>query len=421
VGPSEVTFETLPARLGEAARIALSVPELADDAQRCKARVELRIGQNGATVVLWQGAEGGPVIRLAADATIWTEVFSRAPAPGTHSLGALRRMVDGFAVDADELALAQALPFLERLIQRMREAMVDGRCSPEPRHERSALAHLRGCYVELGSTPAGSDWAYAESCGPVEAPALLMLHTAGADARQWHGLMGIEALRSQWQMHAFDLPGHGRSPLPAGRPNWHWKLTEADYVRWVIQYMDAVGLERVVLMGCSMGAAIALPLLAQYPERFVGATLLEVPYRSPGRRSPYLNSPEVHGGRLAAAWVGSLLSPTTPRAGHDDATWIYSQGAPGVYDGDLAFYSDVFDAHTHTAAIDSARTPLWLLTGDYDYSATPADSSRVAREIPGAQFIEMQGMGHFPMVEDPTALARWLEKPLQQLRERAMR
>ena len=84
--------------------------------------------------------------------------------------------------------------------------------------------------------------------------------------------------------------------------------------------------------------------------------------------------------------MGSLLSPTSNKSDRDRATWIYSQAAPGIYDGDLAFYSDDFNAHEHTAAISTQRTPLWLLTGDYDYSASPADSSKIAAEIPGAHF-----------------------------------
>lgn len=143
--------------------------------------------------------------------------------------------------------------------------------------------------------------------------------------------------------------------------------------------------------------------------------LLEAPYCSPGRRSPYLDHPEVHGGRLGAAWVGSLLSPCSPQALRDRATWIYSQAGPGIYDGDLAFYSDDFDAHAHTAHIDTARTPLWLLTGDYDYSATPADSARVAHEVPGAQFEALPGYGHFPMVKNPDGLLPHLLAPLDAL------
>jgi pimeloyl-ACP methyl ester carboxylesterase len=216
--------------------------------------------------------------------------------------------------------------------------------------------------------------------------------------------MGQEKLRQQWRMHAFDLPGHGRSPLPNGTANWNWRLTESNYTKWVLSYMDAAGIEKTTLMGCSMGTAISLALLAEHPDRFYGAVLLEAPYCSPGRRSIYLNHSQVHGARLSAAWVGSLLSPTSGKAHRDQATWIYSQGAPGIYDGDLGYYSDDFNANHHTGAIDTQRTPVWLFTGDYDYSATPADSAKVASEIKGAHFQELKGFGHFPMVERPDDL-----------------
>ncbi|WP_151446287.1 alpha/beta fold hydrolase [Lacisediminimonas profundi] len=422
---------SLRAGLQQAAGIALAVPEIAADAARCRACVTLEIRSNVhageatageaqavETLLLWSGAASGPQIVLSAGSNTWSMVFARMPAPGYQSLGALRRKVDDFRIVADELAIAQALPFMERLLERLREALNDGACQPPAALDWSGLRHLHGGYVELGNTVAGADWAYAETCGAHDSPTLLMLHTAGADSRQWHGLMSIAAMRAQWAMHAFDLPGHGRSPLPAGVPNWHWRLTQEDYVRWVIQYMDAAKLERAVLLGCSMGSAIGLALLARHPERFSGAILLEAPYRSPGRRSPYLNSPEVDGGRLAAAWVGSLLSPASPRASRDHATWIYSQSAPGVYDGDLAFYSDDFDARQHTAAIDTARTPLWLLTGDYDYSATPDDTRKVAAEVPGAQFRLLPGLGHFPMVEDPLRLHGLLAEPLREMAAR---
>lgn len=403
-----------PSGLLAALTAALARPELQADAERCAARIELRVqpaSGDGATLTLWPGAAGGPVIRLQAPAGVWVQVFSARPPPGRQSLGALRRQCADFVLDAPPLAAAQALPFVERLLEALRQQLNGP--SPAAGPANTGLQHLRGRYLQLPGPRA--DWVYTEQAGPDDAPPLLMLHTAGADARQWHGLMVQPALRERWQLHAFDLPGHGRSPLPEGRPNWHWRLTEDDYLQWVLGYLDACGLQRVVLMGCSMGSAIGLALLARAPERFAGALLLEAPYHSPGRRSPYLNHPEVHGGRLGAAWVGSLLSPASPQVLRDRATWIYSQAAPGVYDGDLAFYSDDFDAHAHTAAIDATRTPLWLLTGDYDYSATPADSARVAQEVPGAQFKALPGFGHFPMVENPDGLLPHLLAPLDAL------
>ena len=405
-------------RLQAALAAALAQPELQADAARCAACIDLIVLPalgDAQRLTLWPGVEGGaapgPRIQLQAPAAVWAEVFSALPRPGRQSLGALRRQCSDFALDAPALATAQALPFIERLLEGLRHQL-HGPARPAAA-ANTGLQHLRGRYLQL-AVP-GADWVYTEQAGPDDAPALLMLHTAGADARQWHGLMTQPALFERWQLHAFDLPGHGRSPLPAGTPNWQWRLTEAAYVQWVLGYLDACGLQQVVLMGCSMGSAIGLALLALAPERFAGALLLETPYHSPGRRSPYLNHPEVHGGRLGAAWVGSLLSPSSPQVLRDRATWIYSQAAPGIYDGDLAFYSDDFDAHAHTALIDTTRTPLWLLTGDYDYSATPADSARVAQEVPGARFQALPGFGHFPMVENPDGLLHHLQAPLDAL------
>ena len=353
---------------------------------------------------------------MKASEAIWAKVFDPLPPVGYHSLGALRTRCPGFSIEADDLALAQSLPFIERLLEGMRMAL--DRQVSERGNRWSGLEHIRGTYLPLEGS--GHDWVYAEQSGLDRGPALLMLHTAGADSRQWHGLMTQDQLRHDWCMHAFDLPGHGRSPLPGGVANWNWRLTEELYLAWVIGYMDAAGIDKAALMGCSMGSAIGLALLAKFPHRLTGAVLLEAPYRSPGRRSKYLNHPEVNGGRLAAAWVGALLSPSSPKTGRDFATWIYSQAAPGIYDGDLAFYSDDFEASHHTADIDTRKTPVWLLTGDYDYSATPADSQRIAQEIAGSNFVELTGFGHFPMVENPNGLLPHLQEPLSDIRKRIL-
>lgn len=392
--------------LEQSIHAALEVAEVHEDALRCPVRVvwEIMTPEKSHHIQVWPGEEGNETLTLRASAHIWQHVFEPVPAPGFQSLGALRRQCDGFTLEGQPQVIAQALPFIERLIEACR--LKFNHSQPEISWDKSVLAHITGSYLAINGD--SSDWVYAEQSGHSNQPALLMLHTAGADARQWHGLMGQSALRKQWRMHAFDLPGHGRSPLPTGTANWNWRLTEVDYEKWVLSYMDAAGLEKATLMGCSMGSAISLSLLAKYADRFYGAVLLEAPYCSRGRRSVYLNHSQVHSARLSAAWVGSLLSPTSGKAHRDQATWIYSQGAPGVYDGDLAYYSDDFDAHDHTASIDTSRTPVWLFTGNYDYSATPADSAKVAAEIKGSHFQELQGFGHFPMVESPVELTPYL-------------
>ena len=97
-----------------------------------------------------------------------------------------------------------------------------------------------------------------------------------------------------------------------------------------------------------------------------------------------------------------VLSPLSPGSRRRRATWIYGQAGPGVYEGDLGFYSDEFDAACYLGRIGTSRTSLWLLTGEYDYSATPADSRRIADAIPGAHFQAMPGLGH----------SRWSRTPI---------
>jgi len=387
---------------GALAKAAASAP-LALALQQLNLGLSLK--SDGVTFFDYQ-AEGASAVTVAINTTqsTWQETFNKHPKPGFQSFGALYRLNNEFEITAPALELAQALPTLEALLSSARNILhhesLDWRNTDD-------LSQLTGHYVK-----SGEDWIYYEMAGQADKPVICMLHTAGADSRQWHGLMTMPALLEDWQMISFDMPGHGRSPLPNGYPNWQWQLSEVQYVQTVRAFIQNQVRQRVVLMGCSMGAAIGLPLLGQHPELFHAGILLETPYHSPGRRSSFLDHPLVHGGRLSATWVSSLLSPFSPMWRRNQASWIYSQSAPSVYDGDLAFYSDEFKAINHTANIDINKTPLWLLTGDYDYSASPNDTQRVADEIPGCVFKTMPGFGHFPMTEDPDRLVQMHLAPI---------
>ena len=51
--------------------------------------------------------------------------------------------------------------------------------------------------------------------------------------------------------------------------------------------------------------------------------------------------------------------------------------------------------------IDAGKCPLFLLSGEYDYSCTPEETLAVANSIPGSDVTIMKGLGHFPMSENP--------------------
>ena len=91
------------------------------------------------------------------------------------------------------------------------------------------------------------------------------------------------------------------------------------------------------------------------------------------------------------------------------------QGGPGVFKGDLNFYKAEGDLRALVNQIDTALCPLYLLTGEFDYSCTPDDSRALAQHIAGSQLSIMPGLGHFPMSEAPDHFIQHLLPVLAQI------
>ena len=68
------------------------------------------------------------------------------------------------------------------------------------------------------------------------------------------------------------------------------------------------------------------------------------------------------------------------------------------------------------AEIDTAACPLYLLTGEYDYSCTPAATRALADHIKGAKLTIMEKLGHFPVSEDPALFLTYLRPLLDEIR-----
>jgi pimeloyl-ACP methyl ester carboxylesterase len=86
-----------------------------------------------------------------------------------------------------------------------------------------------------------------------------------------------------------------------------------------------------------------------------------------------------------------------------------------VFKGDLYFYGIDGDVRDEIGRIDTALCPLYLLTGEYDYSCTPEDTLTVARAVPGTQVTIMRQLGHFPMSENPALFLSYLEPVLREI------
>lgn len=229
---------------------------------------------------------------------------------------------------------------------------------------------------------------------------MLCLHTAGADSRQYRHLLNDPAVTERFRVIAFDLPYHGRSTPPHGWWLKKYRLTTASYLEMIRAVWLALGLERPVVLGCSMGGAIALKIAAEYQGELTGIIGLESAAYAPGRYNELLHHPAIHGGELAASYTYGLNSPFSPEASRRENWWYYSQSGPGVYQGDVYFYSVDWDGRDDVKRIDTNRCKVALLTGEYDYSCTPAMTEAVAAAVPGSRLTIMKGMGHFPMIEN---------------------
>jgi pimeloyl-ACP methyl ester carboxylesterase len=97
------------------------------------------------------------------------------------------------------------------------------------------------------------------------------------------------------------------------------------------------------------------------------------------------------------------------------ATWFYYSQGSEAFKGDLYFYSVDHDLRGKLDQIDGEKCPMVMLTGDYDYLTTPESSRRTASQIRNAEFIEMKGIGHFPMSENYPVFKPYVERALDAL------
>ena len=246
---------------------------------------------------------------------------------------------------------------------------------------------------------------------------LLLQHTAGADARQWRHVLEDPELARCFRMIAYDLPYHGKSLPPSGIAWWkeEYRLTKEFLMRVPLALSQALGLERPAYMGSSIGGHLALDLALHHPDEFRAVIGLEAAAATPGGYLEIWNHPRVSNAFKASVMYG-LMSPTAPEACRRETAWGYSQGAPPVFKGDL-YYHDIDHAMGETARqIDTSKVAVYLLTGEYDWSTPPVLTQAVAEQIPGAFYQTMEGLGHFPMSEDPEQFLRYLRPVLEKIR-----
>ena len=247
---------------------------------------------------------------------------------------------------------------------------------------------------------------------------LVCLHTAGADGRQYRHLMNDAAVTQHFRVLAFDMPWHGKSLPPVGFEREDYVLTTKSYTEMIVAFCDALDLVSPVVMGCSIGGRIVLNLAIEHPARFGALIGLEAAdFQEGWYDTSWLNRADVHGGEICAALVSGLIAPQSPDPSRHETLWMYKQSGPGVFKGDLYFYRVDGDLRPRINQIDTSVCPLYLLTGEYDFSCAPEDTRRTVQSIVGSVDVTvMKELGHFPMSENPARFREYILPVLDKIR-----
>ena len=223
-----------------------------------------------------------------------------------------------------------------------------------------------------------------------EGPPVVLIHGAGGSHLVWPGpLRRLPGAK----VYALDLPGH------AGSTGEVRERIE-DYASDLEAFLDALGIERVVLVGHSMGGAIAQTLALTAPYRVSGLVLLGTGARL--RVAPaFLEGIETQFERTVGLIDEWSWAPGTSSELREKGQQMMLEAGPQVLLGDFQA-CDQFDVRDQVGSI---AAPTLVLTGTED-RMTPARFGRwLAEKISDARFALVEGAGHMLMLERPREIA----------------
>lgn len=243
-----------------------------------------------------------------------------------------------------------------------------------------------------------------EMTGPEDAPVVVLVHGLGLNREVWQWM--VPALDDRFRVVTYDLPGHGRTPPPAGRPDL------ADLSRQLALLLDHLGIGRAAVVGFSLGGMVARRFAQDFPARVTALVLLHSPWRrDPAAQAAILArvaQAEAHG--PAATVEAALLRWYTDaaRAARPDLmeltrAWVLANDA-AVYPRLYRLLAD--GVEEITAPSPPIACPALVMTADGDHGNGPGMSAAIAAEIAGARLVILKGLRHMALAEDPDAVNR---------------
>jgi pyruvate dehydrogenase E2 component (dihydrolipoamide acetyltransferase) len=235
--------------------------------------------------------------------------------------------------------------------------------------------------------------------GPERGVPVLFLHGFGGDLNNW--LFNLDAIAEDAPVIALDLPGHGQSSakLPGAGGL-------ADFARFVVKLLDALDIERVHVVGHSMGAAIGARMALDHRARVATLTLV-----NPAGLGPEINAGYI-GGFVAAESrrdlkpVVELLfadpSLVTRQLLDDLLKYKRIDGVSEVL-GALGrtLFAEGRQREQPCAELAGTGVPVLVVWGRDDRVIPSAQAANVPK---GAKVELIDGAGHMAMMEKPKTI-----------------
>lgn len=288
---------------------------------------------------------------------------------------------------------------------------------PRPRGlvEPEELADEDSRFVEVD----GIRLHYKDQGDPSAKRTIVFLHGFASSVYMWRHAM--VALCGRYRVIAFDRPGFGLSGRPlAGDWQGDSPYSTSAAARQTVALMDALGIDRAVLVGHSQGATISVLVDEMRPERVSAMVLVNCPTAAkrfrgvpPGivrrlRRLPYMRLAPL----LPRPFFGRNARTVMGLAYHDpskltEETIELELKATRVKDWDLS-YVELAPIQVNLRvprAMAAVTAPTLVVAGENDPTVPYRDQVRAARSIPGARLVTFAATGHVIPEERPKAFA----------------
>lgn len=231
-----------------------------------------------------------------------------------------------------------------------------------------------------------------------EGPPLVLLHGALADARVWRAQ--IAALSHEFEVIAWDAPGAGRSSDPA-KP-----FAMADWADCLRHLLAHLGIGPAHVAGLSWGGSLAIELYRRHADAVLSLILADTYAGWRGslsaeacdaRLEMALRTSRMAPSELAAHWLPSLVSSSTPAEVREELTAVLADSHPA---GLRLMAHSMADSDLREV-LPGIDVPTLLLWGERDERSPLSVAEEMRDAIPGARLAVLPGVGHDSNIEDP--------------------